>query len=201
MELYADEVKQLERKVRAQPGDSVVFYGSSTIRMWTTLEQDFPNTQVLNVGFGGSTLAACAWYFERLIVPAQPRSVVLYAGDNDLGEGRQPQEVYLFFCALAEKIQRYLPGVPLSFISIKPSPARWNIVEEIRKTNLLIEREIFRLPNTEFIDLSAAMLTAEGKPRHELYQPDGLHLTPAGYAVWQKQLHQKCMALRIQEEV
>ncbi len=201
MDLYAEEVNQIEQRVREQPRDSVVFYGSSTIRLWTSLDEDFPQIQLLNLGFGGSTLAACAWYIERLVMPAHPRAVILYAGDNDLGEGRQPQEVYLFFCALAEKIQRYLPGVPLSFISIKPSPARWGIVDEIRKTNLLIEREIFRLPNTEFIDLSAAMLDANGQPRHELYQADGLHLTPAGYAVWQEQLSQKCMALKIQEEV
>ena len=195
MDLYAEEVKQLEQKVREQPRDSVVFYGSSTIRMWTTLNEAFPHIQLQNLGFGGSTLAACAWYIERLVMPAHPRAVILYAGDNDLGENRQPQEVYLFFCSLAEKIQRYLPGVPLSFISIKPSPARWGIVEEIRKTNALIE------PNTEFIDLSAAMLDADGKPRHELYQADGLHLSPAGYAVWQEQLNQKCMALKMQEMV
>lgn len=198
MELFAEEVAQLERRANTGPSGRVVFYGSSTIRLWTTLEQDFPQVEILNLGFGGSTLAACAWYFERLVVPAQPSAVILYAGDNDLGEDRQPEEVYLFFCALADKMQRHLPGVPLSFVAIKPSPARWSIVKQIRATNAAIAREISRLPNTAFIDLSAVMLNDQGQPRTELYEADGLHLNPAGYALWRGQLTQTCPALALQ---
>ncbi|AQG82581.1 SGNH/GDSL hydrolase family protein [Spirosoma montaniterrae] len=196
MELIDNEIKQLVQRVRVEPPGSIVFYGSSTIRLWETLEQDFSQLHLLNLGFGGSTLAACAWHFERLVVPAQPRAVILYAGDNDLGENRQPEEVYLFFCALAEKMQRYLPGVPVWFISIKPSPARWSIIEHIQKANTLIASEIARLPNAEFLDLSAMMLTGQGQPRTELYQPDGLHLNANGYALWRDQLMQRCDALR-----
>lgn len=128
-------------------------------------------------------------------MPAQPRAVVLYAGDNDLGESRQAEEVYLFFCALADKMQRHLPGVPLSFISIKPSLARWSHIDKIRAANASIAKEIMRLPNAEFIDLSAVMLNKDGKPRQELYEADGLHLNSAGYALWQDQLTQRCAVL------
>lgn len=195
MELFEEEVRQLEQTVRNNPSSSIVFYGSSTIRRWASLEQDFPKVQVVNLGFGGSTLAACAWYFERLVVPARPRAVVLYAGDNDLGESRQAEEVYLFFCALADKMQRHLPGVPLSFISIKPSLARWSHIDKIRAANASIAKEITRLPNAEFIDLSAVMLNKDGKPRQDLYEADGLHLNPAGYALWRDQLTQRCAVL------
>ena len=120
-------------------------------------------------------------------MPAKPRAVVLYAGDNDLGEGRQPEEVYLFFCALADKMQRALPGVPLWYVAIKPSPARWAIVDRIRAANALIAAEIKRLPNATFVDLSAVMLNEKDQPRRELYEADGLHLNPSGYALWQAQ--------------
>jgi lysophospholipase L1-like esterase len=195
MNLFEEEVKQLEQKVSKHPKQRVVFYGSSTIRLWKNLEADFPHVDPLNLGFGGSTLAACGWYFERLIVPAQPRALVLYAGDNDLGENRQPQEVYLFFCALASKMQQSFPDVPFWFISIKPSPARWQIINEIRATNKAIASEISRIPNATFIDLSSAMLTNDGKPRHELYEADGLHLNPTGYEVWHNELIQRCSVL------
>lgn len=195
MELFAEEVGQLEETVRQHPAGSVVFYGSSTIRRWTHLTEDFPQTHVLNLGFGGSTLAACGWYFERLVVPARPRAIVLYAGDNDLGEDRQPEEVYLFFCALADKMLRHLPGVPLTFVAIKPSPARWSIVQQIRAANAAIAGEIERLPNAQFIDLSPLMLNERGEPRRELYEDDGLHLTPAGYAFWREQLTERVDAL------
>lgn len=195
MDLFEDEVGQLERRAAQQPPHGVVFYGSSTIRLWESLADDFPHVSCLNLGFGGSTLAACGWYFERLVVPARPRSVILYAGDNDLGEGRQPEEVYLFFCALAEKMQRCLPDVPLYFISVKPSPHRWAIVEQIRRANALIEAEIARLPTATFIDLSAAMLTADRQPRPGLFEADGLHLNADGYALWREQLLEHCAAL------
>jgi hypothetical protein len=86
---YEEEVHQLEKRVRSsvEIANRTVFYGSSSIRMWKTLDHDFPEKQVLNIGFGGSTLAACGWFFERLVVPTQPRSIVFYAGDNDLATG------------------------------------------------------------------------------------------------------------------
>ncbi len=188
MNWYEDEVGQLDKKLRNSSPNSVIFYGSSTVRLWTGLEQDFPDVKPINAGFGGSTLAACAWFFERLIVPAKPRTLVLYAGDNDLGDNRHPEEVYLSFCALAAKIQRDLPDTDVTFVSIKPSPSRWHIVEQIRAANRYIENEIKRLPRFSFVDLTPVMLTPDGKPRKELYQADGLHMNADGYALWRREL-------------
>jgi len=188
MNWYEDEVGQLDKKLRNSLPNSVIFYGSSTVRLWTGLEQDFPDVKPINAGFGGSTLAACAWFFERLIVPAKPRTLVLYAGDNDLGDNRHPEEVYLSFCALATKIQRDLPDTDVTFVSIKPSPSRWHIVEQIRAANRYIENEIKRLPRFSFVDLTSVMLTPDGKPRRELYQADGLHMNSDGYALWRREL-------------
>ena len=74
MTWYEDEVRLLEQRIQSLPpaDDRVVFYGSSSIRLWTTLANDFPDVNTLNLGFGGSTLASCTWFFERLIVPANP---------------------------------------------------------------------------------------------------------------------------------
>ncbi|HEX9958195.1 MAG TPA: SGNH/GDSL hydrolase family protein [Fibrella sp.] len=201
MVLFEEEVCELEKKITTHPTGGTVFYGSSSIRLWTTLEQDFPEVQPINVGFGGSTLAACAWHFERLVLPAQPRALVLYAGDNDLGEGRQPEEVCLFFYVLAEKIQRHLPNVPVTFLSIKPSPARWIIVDQIRSANALIAKAVREFPQFQFIDASEAMLTSDGQPDQSLYEADGLHLSPVGYTRWQQQLRRKSTALKIQMPV
>ncbi len=188
MNWYEDEVGQLDKKLRNSSPNSVIFYGSSTVRLWTGLEQDFPDVKPINAGFGGSTLAACAWFFERLIVPAKPRALVLYAGDNDLGDNRHPEEVYLSFCALAAKIQRDLPDTDVTFVSIKPSPSRWHIVEQIRAANRYIENEIKRLPRFSFVDLTPVMLTPDGEPRKELYQADGLHMNADSYALWRREL-------------
>ncbi|CCG98867.1 GDSL family lipase [Fibrella aestuarina BUZ 2] len=188
MLLFSEEINALEKKVKATPPGRTVFYGSSSIRLWANLERDFPQIDALNLGFGGSTLAACAWHFERLVVPAQPRALILYAGDNDLGEGRQPEEVCLFFRDLARQIEQHLPNVPVSFLSIKPSPARWQLVDSIRLANRFIADDISRRPQFQFIDATVAMLTPDGRPDHSLYEADGLHLSPAGYARWREQL-------------
>ncbi|MFD2569787.1 GDSL-type esterase/lipase family protein [Spirosoma soli] len=192
---YEDEVRQLEANVRSLTLDSkhrgkpqVVFYGSSSVRLWTTLAQDFPETNLLNLGFGGSTLAACAWFFERLVVPVAPKSIVFYAGDNDLGDGRHPEEVFLFFCAFAEKARQLLPNTSLTYLSIKISPSRWNIAGPIRYANKLIADEIKQLPNWRMIDMTSPLLGVDGRPRRELFENDGLHLNKSGYKVWQQVL-------------
>ncbi|MBC8155013.1 MAG: GDSL family lipase [Bacteroidetes bacterium] len=190
MTWYEDEVHLLEQKINSLPpaDDRMVFYGSSSIRLWKTLATDFSDSNTLNLGFGGSTLAACTWFFERLIVPAQPASIVLYAGDNDLGDGHRPQEVYLYFCEFMDKMQQHFPEVPVSFLAIKTSIARWNLRSQIYLANQLIEAETTRRPNCRFIDMMTPLLGDDGAPRRAYFEPDGLHLSPAGYAVWQRTL-------------
>src|SRR5579859_3047551 len=39
------------------PKDCIVFVGSSSIRFWSSLKEDFPGLPVVNRGFGGSELA------------------------------------------------------------------------------------------------------------------------------------------------
>ncbi|WP_338874796.1 GDSL-type esterase/lipase family protein [Spirosoma sp. SC4-14] len=189
---YEDEVRQLEAKLKAIPPtpNRVVFYGSSSIRLWSTLDQDFPQTNPLNLGFGGSTLAACAWFFERLLMPTSPKAIVFYAGDNDLGDGRHPEEVYLFFRAFAGKMSQYLPDIPVAYLSIKISPARWNIKDNIRFTNKLIADEVSKLPEFRTIDMTTPLLGADGRPRRECFESDGLHLSPLGYQAWQRVLRE-----------
>ena len=184
MDWYEVEVRELERKIPAI-ACPVVFYGSSSIRLWPRLERE---GQIVNRGFGGSTLEACVHFFERLVVPLRPRSLVIYAGDNDLGDGRSPEHVLACFRQLACKIERQLPGVPFGFMSIKPSPARTAIAVRIRRANELIEQEIERYPTGYFIPVHDSMLDARGAPRPELFLADGLHLSLAGYRLWEQLL-------------
>jgi hypothetical protein len=174
---YEEEVAQLEKTIAERHlASPVVFYGSSSIRLWTTLSVDMKRDDVLNLGFGGSTLEACVYFYDRLACAARPRSLVLYAGDNDLGDGKCPEQV-LAYC---------LPGVPYTFISIKPSPARAAITDCIYAANSEILAEIAKRPEADFIDVFTSMLDRNAKPRPELYQEDGLHLNRAGYDLWTK---------------
>jgi lysophospholipase L1-like esterase len=186
MEWYEDEVRELERIRGPQPSDPapVVFYGSSSIRLWETLDDDFHGIGTVNLGFGGSTLAACAHFFPRLVPRCRPRSLLVYAGDNDLGDGRSPEDVLASLRDLLRQADALLGPIPIAFLSIKPSPARQYLDERIRRANALAREEIAARYEGRFIDVYPRMLDAAGRPRAELYAEDGLHLSRSGYRVW-----------------
>jgi len=188
LEWYEADVRGLEEEAKRLPKNAAVFYGSSSIRMWDSLATDLDCDTVVNRGFGGSTLEACSYFFPRLIAPLRPRSLVLYAGDNDLGDGRLPEQVFGFFRGFVAKFDALLPGRPFAFISIKPSPARSGILDRIRKANDLVRGEIEKRRDSYFIDVYPAMLQPDGKPRASLFLEDGLHLSAAGYRVWTQQI-------------
>jgi lysophospholipase L1-like esterase len=194
---YENEVQRLEKERAALTFDpKLLFYGSSSIRLWETLDADFAGYHPVNLGFGGSTLAACDWFYDRLIAPFQPESIIVYAGDNDLGDGRHPEEVFIFFQQLVSRTRRQFGDIPLAFISIKPSITRWNIVDSIRYTNKIIEAEINRQANNlHFINIYARMTDNAGYPKREFLEPDGLHINVKGYAIW-KEVIQQYLAVR-----
>jgi lysophospholipase L1-like esterase len=181
---YESEVAALERAASGVNGHRPpVFYGSSSIRLWDTLAEDF-DPAVLNLGFGGSTLEACDYFFARLVPPVHPRSLLLYAGDNDLGDGQSVERVLGLFRSLAVKVDDALGPIPFGFVSVKPSPARYAILDRIHRLNDLVRTEIEARPSGFYVDVYSAMLDQSGKTRPEFFLADGLHLNRAGYRLW-----------------
>lgn len=168
------------------PAHPVVFTGSSSVRMWKSLAEDFPGVPVLNRGFGGSQVRDATWYADQVAVRYAPREIVLYAGDNDIDAGRTPAQVLADFRAFVARIRRDLPGVPIAFVSIKPSLARVGQLPAQREANALVRAEAARMRDVAFIDVATPMLGADGKPRPELFGDDGLHMNAAGYALWRQ---------------
>ena len=177
----------LDRLKPPRPG-AVIFVGSSSVRLWNGLESQFGNTLVLKRGFGGARLSDCIEHLEQLVVKYRPRLILLYAGDNDLADGNPPREVLRRFVAFAERIQQRLPAARLAFISIKPSPARQELLLQVRVTNRLIASYVRGRPGLAYVDVFDSMLGSDGLPRRELFSPDGLHLNADGYALWRSAL-------------
>jgi lysophospholipase L1-like esterase len=167
------------------PRDAVLFVGSSSIVRWKSLARDFPEVPVINRGFGGSELADSVHYLDRLVLPHQPRVVVLYAGENDLQAGATAEEVHARFQAFRQGLHAALPKTRLVFIAIKPSPSRAKIRTRIDRANALIAATCREDPRLAFADVVPPMLDAAGQPRPELFVADRLHLSEAGYAIWQ----------------
>ena len=183
---FEAEIRAFEAADRALPPPlgGVVFVGSSSIKNWSGVAADFPGIPVLNRGFGGSTLADVVYYADRTVLRYRPHLVVLYAGDNDLAEGRTPERVLDDYRAFVARLRSALPLARVVYVSIKPSPSRRAYIRRMRETNQRIRAEVARDSLQSFVDVFSPMLDANGQPRAELFLADSLHMTRAGYLLW-----------------
>lgn len=183
---FEKEIRAFEEADRKQapPRGAVLFVGSSSIRMWKTLEKDFPKLTVINRGFGGSTIRDSIRYADRIVIPHRPERVVLYAGDNDIAQGMSPEQVLADFKGFVAAVRGKLSGVRIDFIAIKPSIRRWGMVEQMREANRLVREYARGEEGLGYIDIFTPMLGEDGMPRKELFVEDGLHLNEAGYQLW-----------------
>ena len=191
--LAAEPENRFEGEIRAfeqadatnpPPQHAIVFVGSSGIRLWKTLAEDFPNHRVINRGFGGSHIADSTYFADRILIPYHPKMIVLRAGLNDIHAGKSPEQVEADFKAFVAKVRGSLPDTRIVFLSINPSPARWANIERERRANELIRAYIAMQSNMEYVDISTPMLGADGLPRGELYIADRLHPSGEGYKLW-----------------
>jgi lysophospholipase L1-like esterase len=190
-EPYADEIANFLAADRVAPPapHGVLFVGSSTIRMWPALRADFPGVPVIQRGFGGSELSDVVHYASRIVIPYKPRLIILYAGDNDIAVGKKAKTVFGEYVEFVRAVEHALPDTRIAFVSVKPSIARWGLIDEIRSTNSMVRNFAAKDPRLLYIDTYTPMLGADGKPRKELFVEDGLHMNDAGYALWREVLN------------
>jgi lysophospholipase L1-like esterase len=185
-QFWASQISAYQKADQANPPPPgvIVFTGGSSIRQWESLPNDMQPLHVINRGFGGAQLSHVSYYSQRLITAYHPRAVVLYAGDNDLTipPWKSPQTVLEELEQLVGIIHRELPGTWIFYISMKPAP--WGDWPSMDETNRMIAAYLRTQQRVQFIDVSAAMLDAHGRPRRELYDLDPMHMNASGYALW-----------------
>lgn len=185
--LFEAEVQGYEQEDALSPPAQgvLLFYGSSSIRLWPSLKDDFPGYPVLNRGFGGATMRDCVRLYPRLVKPYAPRVIILYGGDNDLADGHSPRHILDSLKEFLDLLAKDFPSTLVAFISIKPSPVR-QALDEIEETNRLIETYASERDNLTFIDIYHKMLKPNLSPNEELFLDDQLHMNQAGYDVWKE---------------
>ncbi|HKR08201.1 MAG TPA: GDSL-type esterase/lipase family protein, partial [Gemmatimonadaceae bacterium] len=137
---FESEIRAFEDSDRVNPPrpGGVVFVGSSSIRMWPDLRADFPGSNVIQRGFGGSRLDEVVRYTPRIVLPYRPTLIILYAGENDLVEDRTPEQVFESYKSFVKVVRDTLPQTRIVFVSIKPSPSRWELADKMRVTNEMV---------------------------------------------------------------
>lgn len=169
-----------------------VFFGSSSIEFWTSLETDFKGDNALNRGIGGSELSELDLDLKELVEDYHPKKAVLYAGTNDLAAGHSGEQVFQDFVKLEKDLHKALPDTDLYFISMNIPPSREKLRSEYEYANGKIKDYCDHVAHTRYIDIMPLMLDTSGKLKPQLFR-DGLHMTKEGYALWQpaieKELH------------
>lgn len=186
----ASEINAFKKQdsISAPPQNAILFVGSSSFKLWTDVKSDFPGYTIINRGFGGSTLPDVIYYTKDIIIPYHPKQVVIYCGDNDLAASDTVTAATVAnrFQQLFYSIRKALPKATISYVSIKPSPSRMHLMNKMKETNALIKKFLQKQKRTSYIDVFTPMLTADQKPKPEIFLKDNLHMNKEGYRIWQK---------------
>ncbi len=183
---YDAEIAALQRKIAnlTDPTSTIAFYGSSSFRLWIRIEEDLAPLKLINLGFGGSSFLWCMHHFDTLFAEFEPAQMVLYVGDNDLGQGTPKEEVISRFHQLLGMIWDRFPGIFVHYVSVKPSPARDYLIPTIKWVNASIQDFVEGHENMSFINIFDGMLFQGHHPNTSYYLSDLLHLNKRGYMVW-----------------
>lgn len=168
------------------PPRPILFVGSSSIRLWTNLPSSYQGKTVLNRGFGGSTYRDLLRYFNRVVLPYGPSVMVVYEGDNDLADGRNPAEIAQDLGLFLDRALTELRGTSVVLLTVKPSPSRSHLMEVQMEFNARLKRMAQSRKGVVVADVGPPLLDAQGRPDPRFFAADRLHLNAAGYEAWRK---------------
>ena len=189
---FWDDIQSFKRQDSISfPGiNKILFVGSSSFTKWTDVQNYFPDYPIINRGFGGSSLPDVIRYSEDVIFKYHPKQIIIYCGENDIAASDTVSGKMVFerFKQLFTEIRNQLPGISIVYISMKPSPSRWDTKERMISGNERIKKYLKKQQHTKFISVWEKMLGADGKPIPGIFIKDKLHMNAKGYAIWQKSI-------------
>ena len=177
----------LEKTANQKSAYDILFVGSSSFRIWETMQEDLYPIRCINHGFGGSRIYDSIYYAESLIFEYQPKIICLFSGTNDIIDGpdtKTPEEVFQLTKELIELIELKLPKTQIVYFSMTPTPAKIHLMSQVLRVNQLVETFFFGHDNRVFIDFSASFLDQNHLPIRTLFQDDLFHLNEQGYLIW-----------------
>ncbi|MWB78362.1 lysophospholipase [Pseudooceanicola sp. 216_PA32_1] len=167
------------------PERPIAFYGSSSFRLWPSVNRDLGSLDIVNLGFGGGTYLSGLHYFDTLLAPLNPAKVVLYFGENDIAnDGLTGASAFANFLKLQDRIGTAFPQAQLFVLETKQSPTRWIYADEVDTLNALQREWCEGRPDARFVATSAGLIGENGRPIGRYYEGDFIHLNASGYAIW-----------------
>ncbi len=188
VQAWENDIRKFEQldSTETYSDDAIIFAGSSSIRLWTSLEKDMAPYPVIQRGYGGARLSDYAVYADRIFDPHPCKAVVIFIANDVTGskEDKSSEEIARLFRFMLSTIRKKHPDTPVFWIAVTPTGSRWAVWPQIQKANETIKNICSKEKNTYFITTDYAFLDDKGLPDDELFVSDKLHLSKKGYAVW-----------------
>lgn len=185
---YDKEISALEQLDRVEKYDrsSILFLGSSSIRLWSTIKEDIAPYPSILRGFGGSRTQDVIYYLDKYLYPKFFRAAVIFVANDITGspDDLTPKETLHNFSEIARIIRESHKSEPIFIIEITPTSSRWKVWSQIQQTNALLKKFCKKRKNLYFIETAQNFLNEKGQPRDELFRDDHLHLNRDGYRIW-----------------
>lgn len=187
---FQDEINSYKQadKTNPPPDRCYLFIGSSSMRMWKSLQEDFKDYPVINRGFGGSHFSDAIYYFDDLVLAYNPEKIVIYEGDNDIAGNKSTSKIMKDLKQLLKMIRDNLDQPDIAIISAKPSPRRWDLKDKYENLNTKFKKLASKDQDLTYIDVYTSMLNENGLPEPELFLEDSLHMNEKGYRIWKEQI-------------
>ena len=188
-------IKALKERAAVEPAEcDVMFFGSSSIRLWKSLHEDMAPLTVVNRGYGGATLRDLHYNYQTVMAHYKPKAFVFYC-DNDLRTKAEIDipvgELFDLARLLFKRIEQEYPGTPIYFLAVKHSKRREAIRDRQAVYNALMKEYCERSNNNViYVDTCTPLLTANCEIDTTLFTDDNIHLNAEGYKRWTKILRE-----------
>ncbi len=179
------EFKKLD-STETYSNDAILFAGSSSIRLWNTIEEDMSPFKIIQRGYGGAKLNDFAYYAKEIIYPHNFKALVLFIANDISGskKDKSPKDVADLFNYTIDLVRDKYQDVPIFWIQITPTLNRWDVWDRTNEANNLIKEMCENSENLYFIETENYFLTSDGLPNTDLFIEDQLHLNIDGYNKW-----------------
>lgn len=181
---FAGEISAFAKEVPETGG--IVFVGSSSIRRWASLREDFKGLPVINRGFGGSVANDLIVHFENVVARHEPKLLVTYTGGNDLALQLSVDEAFDDYVRFLSITHERFPKTPVILTSVKIAPMRANQVARVHELNQRLEKWAVDRKWVRFVDCTRYLADGDGAPKVDYFVGDLIHLNAAGYARWRE---------------
>lgn len=183
---WQSEVAALNALPPSTDPATLLFTGSSSVRLWDSIGSDMLPYHVIKRGYGGASLKDYSFYANALTAPHKAAAIVLFLANDITGSQHDlsQEKVLDYFRLTVKEIRKGHPKTPLVWIEVTPTPSRWNKWPEISKASDLIREYCQQTDGLYFISTREYFNTINGSPDPGLFLPDMLHLNRKGYKLW-----------------